>query len=336
MTTHLYFRQLRQMIEAHFDLQDLRELCFDLNINYDNLSGDRLSAKVIALVEEMRKRGQMELLLVTLVTARPHVSWPEWSPEEATAVTSPTLVPLVRPSPLNPFGRTGQIQDLTAYLVRQPLTDAIMYELQKRVSLSIVGPTQTGKSSLLWHITQQGPQKLNIPPEDFVYLSMELVHSETEFFDYICSELGVETSRGFRLARQLKGRRIILCLDEIEKMTWEGFTLNVRTELRGLADGAQAPFTLVIASRSPLGQLFPDSPEMTSPLAGLCMQINMPYFTLTETHALVKHYLGKTKATLPPEAIERAWLATEGHPRRLQVALQETFTRFLEKEDFYE
>jgi hypothetical protein len=156
---------------------------------------------------------------------------------------------------------------------------------------------------------------------------MELIHSEGDFFDYICSKLGVQTARGFRLARQLKGRKIILCLDEIEKMTWEDFSLNVRTELRGLADGANAPFTLVIASRSPLNQLFPDSPEMTSPLAGLCMQIDMPFFTQAEAHALVAYYLKEKGVTLPPDSVEKAWHKTEGHPRNLQLALKQAFNQ---------
>jgi hypothetical protein len=166
-----------------------------------------------------------------------------------------------------------------------------MHELSKGVSLSIVGESQTGKSSLLWHIIQSGPGMLNRPAGDFIYLSLELIHSDDDFFDYICGELGVATYRGFRLARVLRGRKVVLCLDEIEKMTWESFSLNVRTELRGLADGTNAPFTLVIASRSPLGQLFPDSQVMTSPLAGLCMQLTMPNFSLQETRELVSQYL---------------------------------------------
>ncbi len=42
-------------------------------------------------------------------------------------------------------------------------------------------------------------------------------------------------------------------------MAWErfGFTRRVRSHLRGLADGDDAPLALVIASRTPLAQLFP-------------------------------------------------------------------------------
>jgi len=328
------FQRLRQMIESRFDLQDLRELCFELDLIYDNLSGDRLSIKIIDLIETMRKTERMSEMMTALQTVRPLLDWPEWRTiEEATAVASPASNPFIYEldSQSNPFGRSGRIEDSTAYLVRQPLTSALVHELQKRVSLSIVGSSQTGKSSLLWHITQQGPHLLDLPPDNFIYLNMELIHSEADFFEYICAELDIEVSRGFRLARKLKGRHIILCLDEIEKMAWEGFSLNVRTELRGLADGTNAPMTLVIASRSPLGQLFPDSPEMTSPLAGLCMQVNMPLFSLAEAQALAVQYCDGLTVQLPATAVEKAWQESAGHPRQLQLALSQLFAQLIQE-----
>ncbi len=329
MDNHFNYQQLRQLIETYLDLDELHTLCFDLSINFDDLSGDRLGTKTIALIEYMRKREQMPRLLAELQTIRPATAWPEWKSTEEEVTSDPPLPPLIFSDIDNPFGLSGKIQNPTNYIIRQPLTNAIMHELQKGVSLSITGPSQTGKSSLLWYISQFGHQHMDLSPEDFIYLSLELIHSDDDLFDYICMELDIPSARGFRLARQLRGRKIILCLDEIEKMTWDGFSLNVRTELRGLADGATAPFTLVIASRSSLGQLFPDSPKMTSPLAGLCMQINMPFFTLEETQLLVNHYLQQHNVFLPPEEIEKAWQVTQGHPRHLQLALKDIFAQFV-------
>jgi Effector-associated domain 7 len=155
MDSYFNFQQLRQRIETGFDLQDLRTLCFDLDIVYDELSGDRLSTKIIALVTHMRKTGQMVRLIKALETIRPELEWSKWTSGKT------ANLPVSSPSSLssnqnNPFGRTGQIQKLENYLVRQPINDAVIVELQKGVSLSITGPSQTGKSSLLWHITQYG------------------------------------------------------------------------------------------------------------------------------------------------------------------------------------
>ena len=70
----------------------------------------------------------------------------------------------------------------------------------------------------------------------------------------------------------------MLCLDEMETMNCDGFTFKVRNFLRGLADGADRPFTLVTASRTPLATLFPDAPGMTSPLAGICHPLDVSRF----------------------------------------------------------
>ncbi len=326
------YEQVRILIEKHFTLADLQVFCFDLDIEYDNLPGTTLNLKIVKLVEYMHHRGRMLELLSKLEKERPFLSWPTWIDEDVEA--SVDSFPFIPANIENPFGRSGKIQESTNYLVRQPLTTQIINELRKRTSLSIVGESQSGKSSLLWYIAHRAPQQINESPENFVYLSMELLQDDNDFYEYICDELDIETCRGFRLNRKLKkqNRKVFLCLDEIEKMTWSGFTHDVRTELRGLADGAQSPLTLIIASRSPLNQLFPDSPEMTSPLAGLCMQVNMPNFTLAEVQMLEEQYLQGSPLRLPPEQVVQAWQETDGHPRRVQVKLRELYDLILMQE----
>jgi hypothetical protein len=315
--------ELRDLIDTYFSLSDIRQLCVDLSVDYEHLGGDTKPSRIISLIEYLQRRGRLPDLAQRCRELRRHVPWPTLDPESRSADRPPSHEQQTPPA--NPFGRAGKLQDSASYLVRPTLTNQLFDELRKGVSLSIVGESQTGKSSLLWHITQTGPAVLQRPPADFVYLSLELIHSDDDLFDCISGELGIAPARGFRLARALHGRHVILCLDEIEKMTWDGFSLNVRTELRGLADGPDAPFSLIIASRSPLGQLFPDSPLMTSPLAGLCIPVAMPPFTLAESHALARQYLQGTGLSLPAAAVERAWQQSHGHPARLQQALKVSF-----------
>jgi hypothetical protein len=227
----------------------------------------------------------------------------------------------------NPFGSKGKITDPALYLVRQPLTQQVFDELRKGVSLSVVGDSQTGKSSLLLHILRVGPAELNRPTADFAYVDMELVRSEDDFFEMLCDNLGVPLGRGYKLARALRGRKIVLCLDEVEKMTWQGFTHDLRSELRGLADGADAPLMLVISSRTPLDRLFSDSAVETSPLGSLCTRIDMPPFSPIEAEALVDSLLRGAAHALPPIEIQAAWQQSNGHPARLQQALREAFAR---------
>lgn len=226
------------------------------------------------------------------------------------------------PVDTNPFGITGCIRDLSQYVVREPFTTEVLHELRKGVSVSIVGASQTGKSSFLWYLTQGGPQRLGRAADDFVYINMQLLQNDADFFACLCDELGLPTMNGYKLHRELHQRRIVLCLDEFEKMGYEGFTRHVRSELRGLADGQDAPLTLVIASRAPLAKLFADTSTETSPLAGICTQMAMPPFSVEESWRMVGQYLGAKRHLLSPQRIGAIWRDTQGHPQRLQQAFK--------------
>lgn len=237
----------------------------------------------------------------------------------------PELKPAAPPE--NPFGERGRIDDPARYFLRQPLLREVLDELRKGQSVSLVGDSQTGKSSLLWYITQKGPELLGRPKSDFAYLGLELLRSEDDFFECLCDELGIPVSRGYKLEKNLRGRRLVLCLDEIEKMAWNSFTLDIRSEVRGLADGANAPFTLLVASRQPLARVFPDSPGMTSPLAGLCNQLSVPPFTPQEAVALAQFRLSGCGLSLPEADVIAACQRVNGHPGELQKALQTLFAK---------
>ena len=227
----------------------------------------------------------------------------------------------------NPFGMAGKIQDPRYYLMRQPLTHEIFETIGNGASISLTGASQTGKSSLLWYIAKTGPAVLDRPAEEFIYIDMQILHNDDDFFGYLCDELDIPVCRGYQLGRKLRGRKIVLCLDEFEKMKWKGFTPTVREELRGLADGngKNQPFTLLIASRTPLDTLFNDNPDRTSPLANLCLSMKMPPFNLNEAEALTKLYLNGNSIKLPDDVVKHAWQQSGGHPQTLQVELKMAF-----------
>ncbi|MEM9774437.1 MAG: hypothetical protein AAF902_07660 [Chloroflexota bacterium] len=69
-------RQLRQTIIQNFDLEELKNICFDLSFNYDDLPGDRLSSKVNALLIVAYKMGKLDKLHQYLTIDRPEAAWP--------------------------------------------------------------------------------------------------------------------------------------------------------------------------------------------------------------------------------------------------------------------
>lgn len=64
----------RQMVDC-FDLNELRTLCLDMGIRYDDLSGDTISTKTASLVAIMQRRGQLAKLTAVLQHERPHITW---------------------------------------------------------------------------------------------------------------------------------------------------------------------------------------------------------------------------------------------------------------------
>ncbi len=232
----------------------------------------------------------------------------------------------------NPFGRVGRIDDPVDFFDREHLLERIFVELAKGINLSLVGEAQIGKSSLLAMIRYQGPDRLGLPQSQVVSLDMQLVRDEHDFFECLCDLLQVSSCRGFLLGRRLEGRRYILCLDEIEKMRKERFSGDEREELRGLADGNHAPLTLVTASRAPLAELFPDKWGNTSPLANICMPIDVPPFSAAIARRFLTTRLQTTQVTFTPEEIEGLIHESGGHPARLQRAAALLYERYVAEE----
>lgn len=231
----------------------------------------------------------------------------------------------------NPFGQRGCI-DPTDFFDRDELLRRIFEELGKGGSISLLGPREIGKSSLLAMIAHQGPQRLGLPPDAFLHIDMQIIRDEGEFFDALCDELAISpTQRGYHLARRLRGKRYILCLDEIEKMrNRERFSGEERKELRGLADRASAPLTLVIASSQPLDQLFPDTDGSTSPLANICPPIDVLPFTPEVARAFIATRLQPTGVRFAPAEVEHLLWQSGGHPARLQQAAADLYRRYTE------
>jgi hypothetical protein len=67
--------KLRQLILDYFNQVELRELCFELSIPYEQLPGDNLSAKVLELIGFCERRGRMEELLGKCQQSRPNAPW---------------------------------------------------------------------------------------------------------------------------------------------------------------------------------------------------------------------------------------------------------------------
>ncbi|MCB0192698.1 MAG: hypothetical protein KDJ65_12200 [Anaerolineae bacterium] len=249
--------------------------------------------------------------------------------EEISSQPEHLLTPISTVPPatdLEPFGDLGRITSPDRFFDRKNLLDQIFKELDRGGNISLVGESKIGKSSVLSMVCTLGPAKLKLPAEAFAYLNMQLVENEDDFYEALCEKLGIETCRSYKLARALQGKRHILCLDEIE-ITKErtGFSMNLRSHLRGLADGSEAPLKLIIASRSPLSDLFPDSPELDSPLDGICRRLEIGPFTPEAARTFIQHRLQRTGVTFTTAEIDILLKHSQCHPAELQHAAADLY-----------
>ncbi|MFO7538397.1 MAG: hypothetical protein R6X32_10100 [Chloroflexota bacterium] len=63
--------RLREILTERFSKDDLRILCFDLNVPYDNIEGDSHGVKVVGLIEYMKRHNRIPKLEERVRTERP-------------------------------------------------------------------------------------------------------------------------------------------------------------------------------------------------------------------------------------------------------------------------
>ena len=69
---------LRTNIADHFGLEELKKLCFDLGVDYDDLAGEGKGGKVIALIKWFEERNLIRDLIRKCREERPNVGGDPW------------------------------------------------------------------------------------------------------------------------------------------------------------------------------------------------------------------------------------------------------------------
>ena len=244
------------------------------------------------------------------------------------------LIASKQPIPPNPFlPQTGRIEDSQQLFGRHREIRRVFETLNSGSSVALIGERSIGKSSLLWAIKQQAESQL-MPPRKPIYLDMSQVYDEEDFYYALCSEVGIEECKGFRLTRALNKQRprLLLLLDEIEKMTWQGFTNQVRGQLRGLANGHDAPLRLVVAASTSLERLFPDSDElgMVSPFQNICLEEEITLWDESTVCDFISSRLASTPIWFTDEEVMEIVMASRGHPQELMQLCYRIYDRHVE------
>ncbi|NEQ37514.1 MAG: AAA family ATPase [Okeania sp. SIO3I5] len=167
----------------------------------------------------------------------------------------------------NPFELTGDRE----IFGREREINRIFEVLNSGSSIAIIGESRVGKSSVLKAIAQKANQYLKKPRKP-IYMDLQNIQSDDDFYAAFCEKVGIEICRGYQLQRNIKPYRILLLLDVVENMSYEWFTDKLRSQLRGLANDVDPPLRLVVAASRSLDILFPDSGDKTSPFKNICIE----------------------------------------------------------------
>lgn len=71
-----YLHQLRYLLEQYCRPAEIRQLCSDLNVDYESLPNGTLLLKLNGLIRQCAQQGRLEELTGLLLTRKPGVEWP--------------------------------------------------------------------------------------------------------------------------------------------------------------------------------------------------------------------------------------------------------------------
>ncbi|WP_054468956.1 LuxR C-terminal-related transcriptional regulator [Planktothricoides sp. SR001] len=235
------------------------------------------------------------------------------------------------PHPRNPFiPLTGRVDDPKLFFNREKEIRDIFELLNSGSHVSVVGEKGIGKSSVLQAICREAKSQL-LQPREGIYLDLQSLENEDEFYMDLCDRLEITENRGIGLKRELKNKKLLLVMDKVEKLTEDGFIEGkIAGELRGLAEGMNAPLRLVFGSSQPLDELYQDK-EKLSPFENFFNLVNLEPWDETTARAFIAQRLASTPVSFSDEEISKIITETKGHPQQLMQRCHKTYADYLAK-----
>ncbi|AFZ56553.1 ATP-binding protein [Anabaena cylindrica FACHB-243] len=230
----------------------------------------------------------------------------------------------------NPFvPTTGRIEKIEKFFGREKEIKQIFELINNSSSVAIIGEQAIGKSSLLYAVYQQSINILKSPRQN-VFIDMNNIHNQEDFYFAICEKIDIPDSTGYRFTRNSQDKRVLLILDNVGKLNGEGFTRDVRDHLRGLSEGENACLKLVLAANESLKTLFNDSYQI-SPLADICQQIDIfPWNEIIIRNFITKR-LQSTTIDFTEADIQELIQSSGGHPQKLTQICYDLYKKYSQK-----
>ncbi|MDJ0578079.1 MAG: serine protease [Xenococcaceae cyanobacterium MO_234.B1] len=242
----------------------------------------------------------------------------------------PTIVP---DNPFVPLG--GKIDNANLVFDREKEVKDIFSILNSNSGVALIGDTGIGKSSILQVISERAVRELYQPRQP-VYLNLGRCSNDNDFYAELCRLVKIDFDESDPLKtrnfdRAIEQYRLLLILDEIQTMTWDGFTNPVRNHIRALADMADnSPFRLVVAARKPLNVLFPDSSGQVSPFNNVCFELEINPWDNSTIRTFINNRLSNNPISFTESEIIQIITDSKGYPKRVMELCYQTYGRYLQ------
>jgi len=82
--------QLHEQLSEHFNEEELKDLCFELLVDYEDLPASGKKHKAREMVEEMRRKGRLPELIAALQQKRPRLDWSQFENLPTQIFVAPT------------------------------------------------------------------------------------------------------------------------------------------------------------------------------------------------------------------------------------------------------
>ena len=197
--------ELRKRISAAFNEEELRTLCLDLEVDYEDLPTQGKAGKVRELVAYFDRIASMDELTGELRRLRPKAPWPE---------TVAVPYPEGGLPPGSPYIAGSPVQNPTHFFGRQDLVDKFYGNALLGVqatSICVIGARRSGKTSFLYYVTHRDILRRKLGRRAatmvVVYVDLQQVASQADFFAILLqkAEHAFTISTGFPSAsRTLK------------------------------------------------------------------------------------------------------------------------------------
>ncbi len=233
----------------------------------------------------------------------------------------------------NPFTDRFAIRDPARFIGRERFLQRLLRDLEFR-SIAIVGERKMGKSSILWRL------KWELERESawkiFLWDLFDPAADAHALLNEATRQLGFSGKGWAAFKEAVRGRKVVLLLDELDIAPKRGFGVDLLRGFRALHNLGW-PVRLVTASRLRPQTIFPDPQEGSSPTDFLHPR-RLGFFTEAEARRLLAHpwapqvpSFNDMTRTDSDETISDELIAlAHGHPYRLQVAAYHRYESLLD------